>query len=264
MIILDWRDPISFGNIVGTSLASEYIRNILREDIGIIPANYYQDVYKLSVPLNRIFTIDNIPPNSVIRVPHLTNYNHQNNIPDDRILPWVHNLIVSAVYFISRDEKLDPSICWLNSSNSKKVLLYPREHHNKNLYFTIDYWVAASQQFIERGWDIVAMLQDTPSHRDGNISVQWCNEFKSKVKCTHIFNPTIQNLQIAVGLCELAFGILSGPFWLMLKSTIKQIVISDPNLNNGIEIHYANFELPFIKKQITHIPDNSLEIISSL
>lgn len=258
MIILDWRDPISFGNIVGTSLASEYIRNVLHQDVGVIPADHHQDVYKLCVPLERVY--NDAPTDSEIRVPHLTNYNHLNK--KGETLAWVHNLVASAGYWM--EGKLDPAICWVNSPNSKRVLLYPREHHNKNLYFTLDYWIAASRKFLECGWNIVAILNDGYSHRDGETSLNWCNEFKKNVKCEYIFSPTIQGLQIAVGLSDLTFGILSGPFWLMLKSTIRQVVISDPNLNGGIEIHYANFEIPYIQKQIIHVPNNSLEIIQSL
>lgn len=262
MIILDWRDPISLGNIVGTSYASEYIRNSLHQDIGIIPADYHQDVYKLSVPSDRIYSIDDIPPDSEIRTPHLNNYNHIHNIDETTPLPWMHNLVASAGYWMSREYKVDPYICWLHSPKSRKVLIYPREHHNKNIYFNMDYWIAACHEFLKNNWQIVAILHVDFSHRDIDISVNWCNEFRNKVNCSQIFSPTIQGLQAACAMCDLSFGIFSGPFWLMLKSTIRQVVISDPN--DTYKFHHATYNLPFIKKQVIHIPNNSLEIIGTL
>lgn len=260
MIILDWRDPISLGNIVGTSYASEYIRNVLKEDIGIIPADYHQDVYKLSVPEERIYKADSLPPNSHIRIPHLNNYNYKNNLDETSPLPWMHNLVASAGFWM--EGKVDPSICWLHSPHSRKVLIYPREHHNKNVYFDLNYWVTACQRFIDCGWTIVAMMHENPTHRDGKISVEWCNELRYAIGHIEVIRPTIEGLQAACAICELSFGIFSGPFWVLLKSTIRQVVISDPN--DKYKFHHASYNLPFIKKQVIHIPDNSLEIIANL
>lgn len=264
MIILDWRGPNSLGNVVGTAYATEYIHDVLHEDIGIIPAEYHLDVYKLCLPANRIFTLNDLPSDSEIRHPNLiqNNYNHIHNLDDKNPLPWMHNLVASAYFPISFETKVDPKICWLNSRHSRKVLIYPREHNNKNIYFDLNYWVQVCQKFIDCGWQIVAILHENPTHRDGNISVDWCNELRYKIGHIQIIKPTIEGLQQACSICELSFGIFSGPFWMLLKSTIKQVVISDPN--DTYRFHHATYNIPFLKKEVIHIPDKSLEMIAKL
>lgn len=259
MIILDWRHPHlacgSLGNITALAYATEYIRDVLKQDVGVIVPDWHDEVWKLSVPLDRIYTIPS--KDSHVRICSPSYYARRY-----KLLHWIQAPVACAGFWMDWKHKINPRVCWSHSRDSRRILLYPREYNNKNVLFTLEYWIAVGKILIENGWSIVAILDNSSSHRDGDVSVDWCNQFRDNVFCEYVFPPTIGGLQAAVGLSEISFGILSGPFWLMLKSTIRQIVISDPN--DLILSHNARFNLRFVKKCISHVSGTSLDWISEL
>lgn len=264
MLILDWRHPSlycgSLGNITACAFGAEYIYDKLNIDIGVLIGEYHKEIWKLCIPLNRILYY--APKDEEVRI----------CCPEERLdkdcnlYHWVQNPVECAGFHMPDYDLIDPKIVWLHSINSRRVLLYPREYNNQNLLFNTDYWMSVINLLKSRGWRIICILDDKDSHRDGETSLNWCNEFRNKIEqlncCDYIFPPTIGGLQAGVGLSEIAFGILSGPFWVMLKSTIRQIVISDPN--DLILSHNATYNLKFVKKCITHILGTSLDWINEL
>ena len=255
MLVLDWRHPSiacgSLGNIVSVAYATEYIRDILGHDVGVIPSEWHQDVWKLCIPLNRVFT-EAPKADTRLIVPI---YPHQDT-------GWIRNSVIDAGFDMPLDYKVNPRICWVHGRNTKRILLYPREYHNQNHYFNLDYWQTISKLFLGKGWSIVAMLDEAPSHRDGVDSLDWCNEFRNRVSTVATFPPTLEGLQSACSLCELSFGIFSGASWVLLKSTIKQIIISDPTIDHGSL--RATRDCSQIEKQVFHSIGNSLDWLGQL
>lgn len=265
MLTLDWRHPSiccgSFGNIMSTALATEYIIDTYKIDISVIVSHWYVDIWPLFINQNKIHY--SIPINCESY--RLCQPSYRPEKFRNKLLNWVQSPVASAGFVMEYSVKLNPKIVWTHSRNSKRILIYPREHHNGNRYFTIEYWIEVCRLLQNNGWKIIAILDEQSSHRDsfdGCESHSWCNQLKEQIQFEYIFPPTIGGLQAGVSLSEVAFGILSGPFWLMLKSTIRQIVISEPH--DLILSHNALYNLNYIQKPISHILGKSLNWISEL
>ena len=226
MHILDWRDPSitcgSLGNIASHALATEFIRDVLCHDVGVLISGWHSRVWDLCVPQDRILT-EVISGDTV----HVCKSHRSEHLAGN--MTWVGASVHDAGYAMPADHLLSPRTCWLHDPDARTVLLYPREYDNKNRTFTLDYWIAVSKSLRERGWRIAAMLDSDPSHRDGEISLAWCRDYVAAVSPDYTFRPTVNGLQAAVGMSSLAIGRGNGPAWLMLKSTIPQVVLDDPS-----------------------------------
>ena len=245
-LILNWRGMTgcrSLGNIVSQALATEFIRDVLGRDVGVLVAQYHRGVWDLCVPQDRIL-IETQPDDNVYKCrPHRCD---ASSVPQCRT--WVGTSVYGAGFEMHADHKLHPRVCWLHDTKSRTVLLYPREHYNQNQTFTLDYWIATTRRLKELGFKIAAILDMSPSHRDGDISVTWCQQYRAVCDPDYVLPPTIAGLQAAVSISSVAIGRGNGPAWLMLKSTIPQIVLDDPNdPHQGLR---ASVQMPQVAKKV--------------
>jgi hypothetical protein len=259
VLILDWRDPSvacgSLGNIVAQALASEYLYDVRKFDLGVVPSEWHQGLWPLYIPLDRIFHSTPEGHTVVICRSSISLYTDSVKMRHN----WMQQALFAAGHIT--DDKINPRVTWLHAPHCRSVLLYPREYDNKNRYFDLSYWIEVGQSLIANGWSINAMLDTIPSHRDGYTSVNWCREFSRQVPC-RAFEPTINGLQSAAGLSRVAVGRLNGPAWLLLKSTIPQIVLDDPNDRHPLQS--ASHNVQFIEKSLRLVIGKGMSWISEL
>lgn len=242
-MILDWRHEsvacASLGNIATQAFATEYIRDVLRVDVGVIVSEWHNRLWPLFLPSNRIFT--EIPENAYVKICECL---HDNQHCKGG---WIRGNLDAAGYSID-EYVINPRICWDYGRNTKTVLIYPREYHNGNKYYDLKFWIDLCKDYTKKGWEIVAILDSELSFRDGKNSLEWCSLFSKAIPLKYIFPPTIGGLQAGVGLSELAIGIFNGAGWMLLKSLIPQIVLDDPN--DPWETQTAKYNLQYTSKYL--------------
>lgn len=256
-LVLDWKTDAlssnSLGNTVSYALATEYIREVLKQDVYAIPTSWYKDLWKYILPEDRIISSTNSDDD--VRVYKSDKLDRFKDPP----MGWVHRGIRTVGFEITDYEKINPVVCWGHSPDSKNVLIYPREHCNNNFLFTLDYWTNVCIKLIEQGYSIIAILNTHLSHRDGKMSVDWCNNLRKKIEFKEILSPTINNIIYGSSLCRLAIATMLGPSWLLMKSSIKQIILGNPN--EPVWESSAAFNLSFFTKKVTLIEGTHLEWI---
>ncbi len=259
MKILNWTHHYYFGPSLGaiasTALATEYISTFI-EPVKVQVPPWYKEIWPVFVPEDyinpRLLNGDSIQRMGEYCRP----YGHRHS-------GWLKSLVQYAGY---HDHKMIPFIPKATLScgiNSKNVLIYPREHANKNGTYTIDYWTEVCKRLQERGYKIIAVLHDKDGHRD-NISLNWSNKLKSKVDFEKVYPSTIPNLFEAISQCELSIGVMTGPSWLCLKSNIRQVVLSshidEPNESTA----RAETNLQYFAKPVDCIIGTNLDWINSI
>lgn len=261
MNILDWRNPLiacgSLGNIVAFGYASEYLTYTIGADIGVIIPDWHQDIWPLFVPLNRIFYSELQVPNGV----KITNCKPVYPYPHSLEIGWFYSALSFTGLCFNVKEKLKPRINWLHNRNSRNILIWPREHHHKNCKYTLEYWVELCQCLINNDWEIVAILDKDVSHRDGIQSVEWCNEFQKHIPCKLILEPTIANIQLGCSMCRTSISIMNGPAWLLLKSTINQVILDMPSSTIEQEA-YINVKL--VDKPLKLVSNSNFDWVTEL
>lgn len=217
MLILNWTHRTvscpSFGNIVAHATASEYIYRQLGQDIGVRTSEYYSWLWKLYLPQNRI-NVDS-DDERLIRANEL--------YVIDNDLSWFDSFIHLAGF--KYESKIDPQLILHNNNESNQVLLYPREYDNKNRYFDLQYWTSVVAQLKCKGYRVGAILDRNESHRDGTISSDWCNEFRSCVQLDVEYENSPFGLQRGIIESAIAIGRGNGPACFMIKSPIRQILL---------------------------------------
>lgn len=260
MKILNWTHHYYFGPSLGaiasTALTTEYIRTYI-EPIKVQVPPWYKEIWPIFLDekdINpRLLNGDTIQRMGEYCRP----YGHRHS-------GWLKSLIQYAGYNGHVMIPFTPAPTIPCSEESKRVLIYPREHANKNNTYTTAYWAKVCHLLMERGYKIIAMMHEKSGHRDNNVSLQWCNKLRSLVQFEEVFSSTIPNLFTAISKCELAIGVMTGPSWLCLKSNIKQVVLSshvdEPNESTA----RAEANLQYFAKPVTIIVGTPLDWINGL
>lgn len=226
MLVLDYKSsPVScnsLGNIAAQMLAVEWLRQ-RGENVCVIPSDFHRDVWMM-LP-HAIW--DGLPcKNSVVVVPQPRLHERVANG-----LSWIETAIVEAG--AEGDSfSLTPDVIWTHDANSRNVLIYPREHDNANAVFDLDWWVICCREMIRCGAKIMAIFEQGNNARDvaeRGYTSDFARAFLERVPVTMVLPSTIGGIQAGAGLCRLAVGRFTGPGWLLLKSSIRQIALDSVN-----------------------------------
>lgn len=260
MKVLNWTHHYYFGPSLGavasTALATEYINTFIEPCKVQVPP-WYKEIWPVFLDeksINpRLLNGDTIQRMGEYCRP----YGHRHS-------GWLKSLVQYAGYWDHQMIPFIPKPTLPCSEGSKRVLIYPREHANKNGTYTVDYWTEVCKLLQQRGYSIIGMVHDKSGHRDDEVSLHWCNKLREKVEFEETFSSTIPNLFQAISKCELAIGVMTGPTWLCLKSNIKQVVLSshidEPNESTA----RAEANLQYFAKPHTCIIGTSLDWIDKL
>lgn len=255
-LILDWSTEAvacgSLGNIVGHATATEYIREQLGMDVGVVISHWHKDIWPLYLPADRIYYKPPAGPSLRLCGP----------VPNAEHHGWLQMSLAHAGFALRDGDLVKPRLCWTHARSSRTVLLYPREYDNQNRLFTQGYWIEASHRLIAEGWRVAAILDHDHSHRDGGHSAAWCRGFREAVPLAHEFPPTISGLQAGVSVSEAAAGRFNGPCLLMAKSSIRQLVVDDPNDYHPNHTGVSN--LRYLAKPIKRVLGNTLDWTAEL
>lgn len=221
MKILNWTHHYYFGCSLGatvsSALTSEYIDTFI-EPIKVQVPPWYKEIWPVffsDEKINpRMLNGDVIQPMGEFMKP----YGH-------RHFGWLESQVNYAGYPGHQMIPFLPKQTLQCNLESRTVLIYPREHANKNNTYTLEWWISTCDLLLQKGFEIIAVLHDRDGHRD-SISYGWCNQLKCNVQFKEVHTSTIPSLIAAISKCAIAIGIMTGPTWLCLKSAIKQIVLS--------------------------------------
>lgn len=246
MKILNWTHHYYFGAslgaIISSALTSEYIDTFI-EPIKVQVPWWYREIWPIFLPEERI-NPRLLGDDTVQRMGEFMKpYGH-------RYFGWLESQVNYAGYPGHQMIPFLPKQTLSCSSDSRTILIYPKEHANQNNTYTVDWWINVCNLLLDRGFDIIAVLHEKNGHRD-NVSHEWCNNLRCNVNFKEVHISTIPSLVAAISRCSIAIGVMTGPTWLCLKSAIKQVVLSshtdEPNESTArAETNLRYFAKPVI------------------
>lgn len=247
MRVLNWNNPhyfsLSLGAIASAALATEYINTHI-EPVKVKVPEWYREVWPIFLPSERI------NPKRLLSEDYCPLMNEYIRAYGHFRIGWLESLVRYANYHTHVMVPFTPVNSLPCNKESHRVLIYPREHHNKNKTYTPVYWIEICNKLTALGFQIIAILHESKSHRDRSRSIEWCKELRNNIRFEHVYKSTIPNLYRAIQECSHSIGTMTGPSWLCLKSDIKQIVLSshsdEPRLSNRPELN-----LPYFTKPVT-------------
>lgn len=247
MRVINWNHPHFFGPSLGAiasaALATEYIDTHI-EPIKIKVPEWYKETWPIFLPEERI------NPKALDVQDTLGGMNELVRAYGHYRLGWLESLVQYCGYINHKMIPFTPRNSLPCNKNSNTLLVYPREHHNKNLTYKLEYWIGVCNKVIDNGMKVVAILHDSLSHRDKFVSTQWCDELRKNVNFENVYSSTIPNLFRAIQECSHCVGTMTGPSWICLKSDIKQVALSshsdEPRLSNRPEMNLHYFTKPIL------------------
>ena len=253
-ITIDYRQTScnSLGNIVAQAMSAQVIKNHIDSEMSVVTGPYHMGVWPLY--LSRSKVLPGPPENKTMHVA-----SSAYDIATSYGLSWLEVCLYEStrrtpMFWDSNWNALFPLFCqresWSCDPSSRTVMIYPKEHDNKNVVFGIDWWERACRRLLFVGYKIAAVLQDEPSERDVNgiDTAAWTREFKRRIPCSWVFPSTIGGIQAACGVSSLAIGRFTGPGWLLLRSSIRQIGLDSASDRPTSKIGYHVSRNLFSKK----------------
>lgn len=245
MKVLNWTHHYYFGPSLGaiasTVLATEYINTFI-EPVKVYVPQWYKELWSL------ILTSDRINPRELNEDDRFQKMGECCQPYGHPKYGWLESLVKYAGYDDHELVSFKPKQTILCSPDIRQILIYPREHHNNNRTYTLNYWIQICNLLIRRGLKINGILHTNLSHRDEQVSAQWCKSLRENIPFNNIYPSTIDGLFKAISESNTAIGIMTGPSWVCLKSNIRQIVLSshqdEPSLTTRAESNLKYFDKP--------------------